>query len=541
MFAYTATQIQPGQYTVLDDTGKSIANVSDEGLSQYGLAPGNLGTPVKAAATSSSTTPVSSVPTGWDATTYANFKAANPNLEPTPEDTLRMQLTGAGATPDQINSYISGLPPVSPTNSGASVLPSNLGATLGVSGSTPSPTTPVPVGSLPTTSGGNSNVADAISSVLNPTAGSSPSSSIAGILSLLTQPSDEDTNYSNIANTLSSLQSQLGNEGPDEQSQLDSAGVSSMTNQLQELTVQAAQQSSALNSFDAETQQGLSDLDNQQIPDGLVQGQQAAYQKQRDLTRLSMAAEASATAALAQAYQGNIDTATKLVQQSITLKYQPITDEITALQTQLSAAKDSMTTEDSKTADIVSALLDYQKTQITTQQDNDTKVQTLAVTAASNGAPLSVVNAIKNSPDPVSAAQAGAKYLGSTSPIYNGGGTGGATSFTTTQINKGASNAGISTSDFNGLDPEVKNFFVNNATGVTAFHTLLTGVANGSQNSQDAISTVNSSATLPASVKTYLIQQINSTAPAGGGSSFESKALNVASSVGNFLKGILGF
>ncbi len=33
-------------------------------------------------------------PAGWDTTTYANFKAANPTLEPTAEDTLKMQQAG---------------------------------------------------------------------------------------------------------------------------------------------------------------------------------------------------------------------------------------------------------------------------------------------------------------------------------------------------------------------------------------------------------------------------------------------------------------
>ncbi len=33
-------------------------------------------------------------PAGWDAQTYSNFKAANPNLEPTAEDTARMQSAG---------------------------------------------------------------------------------------------------------------------------------------------------------------------------------------------------------------------------------------------------------------------------------------------------------------------------------------------------------------------------------------------------------------------------------------------------------------
>ncbi len=49
------------------------------------------------------------IPAGWDATSYANFKAANPGLEPTPEDTARLQQTGV-YTPtsqitDQANSY----------------------------------------------------------------------------------------------------------------------------------------------------------------------------------------------------------------------------------------------------------------------------------------------------------------------------------------------------------------------------------------------------------------------------------------------------
>ncbi len=38
------------------------------------------------------------VPAGWDPQTYANFKAANPGLEPTPEDTAKMNAAGGSAT-----------------------------------------------------------------------------------------------------------------------------------------------------------------------------------------------------------------------------------------------------------------------------------------------------------------------------------------------------------------------------------------------------------------------------------------------------------
>jgi len=45
-------------------------------------------------------------PPGWDAATYANFKAANPGLEPTAEDTARMQNAGAADKPaDPLGDY----------------------------------------------------------------------------------------------------------------------------------------------------------------------------------------------------------------------------------------------------------------------------------------------------------------------------------------------------------------------------------------------------------------------------------------------------
>lgn len=43
----------------------------------------------------------SSIPVGWDAETYANFKAANPNLEPDAQDTYLMQNAGKPLNPAQ--------------------------------------------------------------------------------------------------------------------------------------------------------------------------------------------------------------------------------------------------------------------------------------------------------------------------------------------------------------------------------------------------------------------------------------------------------
>lgn len=43
--------------------------------------------------------PGKKTPAGWDSVTYANFKKANPNLEPNAEDTARMQAADGMSIP----------------------------------------------------------------------------------------------------------------------------------------------------------------------------------------------------------------------------------------------------------------------------------------------------------------------------------------------------------------------------------------------------------------------------------------------------------
>lgn len=66
-------------------------------VSQKGLTTDANGNALNANGTVNQTvTAGGNVPAGWDAQTYANFKAANPDLEPTPEDTAHMQQVGTG-------------------------------------------------------------------------------------------------------------------------------------------------------------------------------------------------------------------------------------------------------------------------------------------------------------------------------------------------------------------------------------------------------------------------------------------------------------
>lgn len=99
-----------------------------------------------------------------------------------------------------------------------------------------------------------------------------------------------------------------------------------------------------------------------------------------------------------------------------------------------------------------------------TKEYNDAKTNRAAVgnvqlEAAKNGAPLATITAIGNSEDEEAAIKAAGSYLQSKS---------GAGVFTNTQLNSGASNAGVSIGAFSSLTPDDQNYFVNGYSGFTA-------------------------------------------------------------------------
>jgi len=89
--------------------------------------------------------------------------------------------------------------------------------------------------------------------------------------------------------------------------------------------------------------------------------------------------------------------------------------------------------------------------------------------------------------------------------------------FTQSQLNTGASNAGLSLSSFDGLDPDIKNFYINTPMGVNdedkkvpiydVFNADFAKVASGDLSS-DQLSADITASTLPTAVKHYFISQI---------------------------------
>lgn len=262
---------------------------------------------------------------------------------------------------------------------------------------TPTPTTPIPVNKM--------TPYDELSKILGRTVKpNTVSSDIAGLLALQGSSTPESQAYDQLTGKLTSLQGQLNGQGTDLQNELNTQGVTAAYQQVKELTLKAAQLQGELGKFDADTTAQVSSLEGQPIPTGVISGQQAQLQKQRDLTRIGKASELSATIALNQAYQGNASLGAQLAQQAVDMKYQPILNEIETTKSQISIAGDKMSREDSKRAKIIDQLLSIKQAEIEDEKANKKQVQAIAIEAAGNGAPMSVINSIRNSSDPIKAA-----------------------------------------------------------------------------------------------------------------------------------------
>lgn len=431
------------------------------------------------------------------------------------------QYTGTAGQNTQLLNILKGLASGNVSHLG---IPTSISANAGT---VPTPNTPINTNNL---GSGNGPSLSSIAGVNIPT---SVNSDIAGLLSLYGSSSADQKSYNDLTTKLTDLMGSMGNEAGDLQTAMDSQGVGAAYNQVKELNLRAAQLQGQLAQFDVSTQKGVADLGGQSIPTGLITGQQAQYQKQQDLQKLTMTSELSATLALSQAYQGNATLGLQLAQKAVDLKYQPIQNQIDVLKTQIGYAKDILTKEDTARTNIIDKLLTLKQNEITAQKEQATKVQTLAITAAGNGAPLSVVTAMQKAGDPVTAASIGNQYVGSKS-TQGASGTNGTTKpiFSQANLNKGAANAGVSIADFKNLSDDSKNYYINS---YTQFNTILKNVQTGKEDAKAVTDEINSS-NLPQDVKNNLTTKLKPYLPKAGNSGFLGGVGNFFGSVYNGIK-----
>lgn len=279
----------------------------------------------------------------------------------------------------------------------------------------PNPKSPIPAGNL-------NNYAE-ISRILGRQVTQNDiSPEIAGLLALQGQTSQQEKDYNDLNARLAETMASLGSQGSDLQAEFEKQGVNSAFERTKELNLRAAQLQGELQQFDVATNQASTNLADQPIPSGLIQGQQARLQQQRDITRMGKAAELSSTIALSQAFQGNANLGLQLAQQAVDMKYQPILNNIEVLRAQIGIAGEKMSREDKKRADILNTIFDEKQKQIQEKKDKEKQIFDIALNAAAAGAPLDLVNQIKGAKDAITAAALAYKFTPKTGS--GGGGRG---------------------------------------------------------------------------------------------------------------------
>lgn len=253
-----------------------------------------------------------------------------------------------------------------------------------------------------------------LSRILGANIPSSVNGDIAGLLALYGKNTQASDSYDALTNELIKKTQELSGQGADMQAALEAQGVPQAFEQAKQLNLRGAQLQGELEQFDAETTKLSSTLEDQAIPTGLIQGQQAVLAKQRALTRSSKAAELASTVALSQAFQGNAAIGQQLAKQAIDLKYAPIQNNIDVLTQQLGFAKDKMTRDEQKRASIIDSLIQSKQSELNDQRAVEQKIMDLKIDAAGNGAPLSLINSLQGITDPAKAASTLSSYLTST-------------------------------------------------------------------------------------------------------------------------------
>lgn len=209
---------------------------------------------------------------------------------------------------------------------------------------------------------------------------------------------------------------------------------------------------------------------------------------QNEVNRVSQqkASELADLAIVLNAKTRNYDTAKGIIDTKVDAETEDLRNKLTGLQFFYNENASNLS-EDKK------ILLNDKITQAQNELDDKKQLRKdigiLQLDAAKNGAPVSIVRAIGAATDITNATAAAGGYL-KTPKVGTGPGT-----FTTSQINDGAANAGIPISQFNTLSADDKNYFVN---GYSSFTAALKQVQNGDATEDDLRSAIEATTLTPA-------------------------------------------
>lgn len=212
----------------------------------------------------------------------------------------------------------------------------------------------------------------------------------------------------------------------------------------------------------------------------------------------------------------NYDTAKTIIDQKAAAETEDLKNKISGLEF---FYNDNKATLNKDQQAVLTDKIDSAKQEYETAKAARTEIGKVQLEAAKNGAPLAVIKAIGSSKTYEDAIGEAGTYMQT--------GTGG--TFTGTQLNTGASNAGLSLSEFGTLTKDDKNYFINS---MDLFKAAKKQVDDGIATTDDLKAAIDS-APLSDAAKQILYKKggIDPNAPASGGPGFFSNAWNFVSNI----------
>lgn len=266
------------------------------------------------------------------------------------------------------------------------------------------------------------------------------------------------------------------------------------------------------------------------IPISIIRGQQAKTQRQYAIRQAGLAAELGAKSATLQAIQGNVSLANKLAKDAVDAELFDFKQELQDYTELFELNEDTINSLDEETRTLLEENRDEVQRKLDEAREDKEKVAGLMVDNPKAG--VSISDTFEEAAQKV--ADAGGS-LAARKEARLEEGVVDVGVFTDSQINKGASRAGIPIAEFSTLGADVKNFYVNAPNGqIDTINETITDITNGKLDSTEEKELIDES-NLPGSVKLHLKKQIDaiSVAEEGGG-----RIANTWDAVKNFFKSL---
>lgn len=174
----------------------------------------------------------------------------------------------------------------------------------------------------------------------------------------------------------------------------------------------------ALNALNAEAASEAARIEGRPLAMGAISGQQGNVERMRAAKALSLSAQI-------QALQGNLELAIEQANRATELKYEGIKAQLETLKTTLQLNYDNLTRAEKKQADALKIVADAQKDKLDAQAAKDKTMETLFMTALSNGASTALITKARALYQAGQQDQAVSLVSGYTGPKNYGTGTGG--------------------------------------------------------------------------------------------------------------------